>query len=756
MCARKGIGMDTIVLLIRSPELRQGLADRLGQRYKVMVARGKRPLQETFDLAILDEATLKRLHKAIQERRTAEPTRFLPFLLVTTSDAPDGTAAHLGQTIDEWLAWPTDEVALHTRVQHLLRTRHVTCDLEAARQQVQQLSLSEERHRALAALVSGYAYAHRLEADGTIIREWVTPEGYCRVTGYDERDLPTLDDPSARGRLIHPQDLPIWQRRIENIRAGQPDASEFRIVTKGGEVRWVRAVGRPEFDAAQQRVTRFIGATQDITERKHAEEELKVQQAYLDQLFENAPEGIVLLDTDDRVLRVNGEFTRMFGYTPADAINRPINELVVPDDRRDEGWELTYKLTHGQGVHTETVRRHKDGRRLHVSIVGAPVRIGSGQIAVYAIYRDITERKTAEEALHQSQQQYHDLVESTHDLIQSVAPDGRFLFVNQAWLQTLGYTQAQLPSLRIADIVHPRSLSHWNGVRARVLAEETGQYLQATLVARDGRSILVEGTLIGRHDDGNLVALHGFFRDITERVRLQEQLIERERLAALGRITGAIAHELGTPLNSVLGYTQLLANAGISEEARRRLKIIESQVQRMTEIIKHYLSRTRGAPHTYRPVNLNELVLETLVQLEIRCQQRHVHVMTELSESLPVLNADGTALQRVLINLLNNALDAMEAGGTITVTTGMTEPPESPRRGIVAKITDTGAGIPAELLPKVFNLFVTTKSEARGTGLGLAISQEIIRAHGGSIDISSQVGEGTCVRIVLPTEEPSP
>ena len=125
------------------------------------------------------------------------------------------------------------------------------------------------------------------------------------------------------------------------------------------------------------------------------------------------------------------------------------------------------------------------------------------------------------------------------------------------------------------------------------------------------------------------MALHGFFRDITERVRLQEQLIERERLAALGRITGAIAHELGTPLNSVLGYTQLLANADISEEARRRLKIIESQVQRMAEIIKHYLSRTRGAPHTHRPINLNELVLETLVQLEIRFQQSHVHVMTE-------------------------------------------------------------------------------------------------------------------------------
>jgi PAS domain S-box-containing protein len=748
--------MDAIVFLIESQELRQGLEDCLGQRYEVIAATGKRALRETFDLAVLDGATLKRLHKAIQARRKIEPTQFLPFLLVTTSGARDLIAAHLGQTIDELLVWPTDQVVLQMRVQNLLQARHLRRDLAAARQQVQQLSLSEERHRALAELVSGYSYAHRLEPDGTIIREWVTPEAYCRVTGYNEHDLPTLDDPSARGRLIYPHDLPIWQQRIQNIRSGQPDASEFRIVTKSGEVRWVRAVGRPEFDASQQRVARFIGATQDITERKHAEEELKIQQAYLDQLFENAPEGIVLLDTEDRVLRVNGEFTRMFGYTPADAVNRPINELIVPDDRLDEGWELTYKVTHGQGVHTETVRRHKDGSRLHVSVVGTPIRIGSGQIAVYAIYRDITERKMAEEALHQSQQQYHHLLESTHDLIQSVAPDGSFLFVNQAWLKTLGYTQAQLPSLRIADIIHPRSLSHWSGVCARVLAEEAGQYLQATLVAQDGRSILVEGTLIGRRVDGNVVALHGFFRDITERVRLQEQLIERERLAALGRITGAIAHELGTPLNSVLGYTQLLANADISEDARRRLKIIESQVQRMAEIIKHYLSRTRGAPHTHRPIDLNELVLETLVQLEIRFQQSHVHVLTELSESLPVLNADGTALQRVMINLLNNAIDAMETGGTITVTTELTEPPESLRRGIAVEVTDTGAGIPAELLPKVFNLFVTTKSEARGTGLGLAICQEIIRAHGGSIHISSQVGAGTCVRIFLPTEEPPP
>jgi len=140
--------MDAIVFLIESQELRQDLEDCLRQRYEVIAATGKRALRETFDLAVLDGATLKRLHKAIQERRKIESTQFLPFLLVTTSDARDLIAAHLGQTIDDLLVWPTDQVVLQMRVQNLLQARHLRRDLEAARQQVRQLSLSEERHRA--------------------------------------------------------------------------------------------------------------------------------------------------------------------------------------------------------------------------------------------------------------------------------------------------------------------------------------------------------------------------------------------------------------------------------------------------------------------------------------------------------------------------------------------------------------------------------------------------------------------------------
>lgn len=235
--------------------------------------------------------------------------------------------------------------------------------------------------------------------------------------------------------------------------------------------------------------------------------------------------------------------------------------------------------------------------------------------------------------------------------------------------------------------------------------------------------------------------------------RLQREMGRVEPLAALGRITGTIAHELGTPLNSVLGYSQLLAQEGLSEGARESLKIIETQVQRMTDIIHHYLSHTRGAVRKYSQVDINELIRETLVLLEPFFHQQRVQANMVLARALPVLSADEASLQRVFINLFNNAVDAMENGGTLTITTCAATPPDIAKRGMTVEVRDTGVGIPAELLPSIFDLFVTTKASGKGTGLGLAVCQEIVKAHGGTIEISSQVGEGTCIRIFLPTED---
>ncbi len=235
--------------------------------------------------------------------------------------------------------------------------------------------------------------------------------------------------------------------------------------------------------------------------------------------------------------------------------------------------------------------------------------------------------------------------------------------------------------------------------------------------------------------------------------RLQGEIGRVERLASLGRITGSIAHELGTPLNSVLGHTQLLARDDLPEGARRRLQTIKTQVQRMVDIINSYLSRARGPLQRHDPLNINELILDTVELLKPIFQQHNVQVRTALADSLPLLSGDGASLQRVLINLLDNAVDAIERGGTVTITTTVSNSPDSKPPGLTIEVKDTGMGIAPELLPKIFEFFVTTKAPGKGTGLGLAICQEIIKAHGGTIEIKSQVEKGTAVRIFLPTSE---
>ena len=239
-----------------------------------------------------------------------------------------------------------------------------------------------------------------------------------------------------------------------------------------------------------------------------------------------------------------------------------------------------------------------------------------------------------------------------------------------------------------------------------------------------------------------------------ELLRLQIEMGRVERLATLGRMAGTIAHDLGTPLNSVLGYTQLLSKENLPERARRRLSIVETQIHRMGEIIQRYLTHTRSSL-VRNAISINDLVRDTLILLQPIFLQRGVQATSSLAEHIPVVYGDGNSIQRVLINLLDNAVDACVDRGTIKVVTRECLPAANREAGITVEIIDSGNGIPSETLPKIFDLFVTTKPPGKGTGLGLVICQEIIKAHGGAIYIASQVGAGTTVSIYLPVDSRS-
>jgi signal transduction histidine kinase len=240
-------------------------------------------------------------------------------------------------------------------------------------------------------------------------------------------------------------------------------------------------------------------------------------------------------------------------------------------------------------------------------------------------------------------------------------------------------------------------------------------------------------------------------RQNQELLRLQGEVGRVERLAAIGRIAGTIAHDLGTPLNSILGYAQLLQGKDLPADARRCVRIIETQVERMVSTISQHLSRAGYSVAKTIPVDCNQLISETLELLRPIFQRQGIVVSSELTEALPRAQGDEASLQRVLMNVIDNAIDAMEKGGRLTAATRVSGTAEGRQAFIVIEINDSGAGIAPEVLPKIFDMFVTTKAPGRGTGLGLAVCQQIVKAHGGEIRVYSEVGKGTSVRVFLPS-----
>lgn len=233
----------------------------------------------------------------------------------------------------------------------------------------------------------------------------------------------------------------------------------------------------------------------------------------------------------------------------------------------------------------------------------------------------------------------------------------------------------------------------------------------------------------------------------------QRQLGQSEKLAALGQVTATMAHQMGTPLNSISGYIQLMLREGnLQAKERERLKIIESQLDRLADSVKNMLSFTRQPKPQLRRLGMNE-VLEELIRLsDPWFHARNVKLSTLLSPNLPPILGDPTHLQTLFLNLITNALDAMPQGGTLKIKTRHIPESSLPGKGgaIEIAIMDTGIGITEESKKKIFEPFYTTKKLGEGTGLGLAICNQIVKEHSGKIEVESEVGIGSAFRVSIP------
>ena len=354
---------------------------------------------------------------------------------------------------------------------------------------------------------------------------------------------PTIDLVIER---THPEDRELVRQTFEGAAAERIGSDfEHRLIMPDGSVKYVHVVAHPSASDEPDGLL-FVGAVTDITESKLAEEALRqsgvqlaAQRAQLDELFERAPEGIVLLDVQDRVVRVSAEFTQIFGYSAEEAVGRPINDLIAPEELRDEAEAYTKRLAHGNTVNVETIRRRKDGRRIHVSLLAVPIAVPGGQIAEYAIYRDLTQHKIVEGELTRQRAYLEQLFETVPEALALVNLKDEVVRVNPEFSRIFGYSADEAVGRPLNDLIAPGELRAEADEFSRMVTGRGETLNVETIRARkDGSRIPVSAVSVPISIAGSQAGEYAIYRDITQRKRAEEALRQSESyLAEAQRLT---------------------------------------------------------------------------------------------------------------------------------------------------------------------------------------------------------------------------
>lgn len=383
---------------------------------------------------------------------------------------------------------------------------------------------------------------------------------FSRIFGYSAKEAigAVLDD------LVAPPDLIDEARRISSAaQAGERFALETRRRRKSGEIFCASVIGAPILSGGRQ--VGCFGIYRDISDRKNAEEALQREKAFLEQLIESAQEAVAITDPYGRVQRINGEFTRLFGWEPEEALGRALDDLVVPDELRDEGTWISRMVVDERMHIVETVRQRKDGSRIPVSLLGSAIEVGGRVEALYAIYRDISAQKTAERALTESEKRYRGFFENVPVGIFQTTPEGRYINANAAHLQIFGFPNlATLRGMNAADFYStPEEREKWKEQmnRDNVMRAQDFHFRRG-----DGRMIWTrESARTVRDQEGKVLYYEGIVEDITalkeaeqafqrEKVFL-EQLIENAPEAIILTDSKGIVLRVNSEFEKIFGYT---------------------------------------------------------------------------------------------------------------------------------------------------------------------------------------------------------
>ncbi|MFI5059245.1 MAG: PAS domain S-box protein [Candidatus Acidiferrales bacterium] len=477
---------------------------------------------------------------------------------------------------------------------------------------------------------------------------------------------------------------------------------------------------------------------------------LRKNEARFTELFETLQEGIYITTPDGQILDVNPALVRMLGYDSKDELlSKKVPELLTSREERKLLKEEVERQSTVQG--REITLQRKDGHPIVCLNTAAAVRDSAGAVIRYqGAVMDITARREIEHRLHQQQEFARRLVDSFPDLILVLDTGSNFTFVSPRCKEILGYEIEETREMKMGGRTHPEDLPALLSLYGDIVAgRQTFASLEVRVRHKLGEWRRIRFNFSPLFDEaGKIDGVVMSGRDVTELKRLEEQLIQAEKLAAMGQMLAGVAHELNNPLTAILGVTELLSErGGVEEEIKRQLDLTHRQARRAARIVQNLLDFSRPAAPQKKTVDINTLVERTLQLHEHSLRRNNVAVEFHRFPGAPGVIGDANQLIQVFLNLITNAEYAIREvrdSGRIQIRLAR----DSAR--IAVTFQDDGVGIRPEAFPRLFDPFYTTKRPGGGTGLGLSICMAIVREHGGTIEAEALPAGGAAFTVYLP------
>jgi PAS domain S-box-containing protein len=617
---------------------------------------------------------------------------------------------------------------------------------------------------------------YRIIADNTYDWEfWLSPEGEylftspsCeRITGYKAGEFAA--DKNLMTSIIHPEDQPLYHKHFRNPMGKiHPDEIDFRILHRDGTIRWLGQICLPIYDSGG-RYLGIRGSNRDITERKRAEEELKLRNILLTAQQEASIDGILIVDDQDKILLFNKRFTEMWrlpdevmeAVYDRSVLGKVLDKVLNPKKFLDR---VKFLYEHRNKIGQDQITL-KDGRifeRYSAPMFGADDKY-YGRVWYF---RDITARNQAEHALRESRELYENLAEKSLVGVY-VVQDGKFKFINSQGACLSGYLPDELLEQDSSMLIHQDDRDHVRESAKKMLHGEQMSPYEFRIVTKQGDHRWIMG-MVTAIQYGNRPAILGNTMDITEQKKtgedkrnLEKQLRQAQKMEAIGTLASGIAHDFNNILGAISGYTEMAMEETARESSLYNyLEQIFKGSKRAIDLVRQILAFSRQSEQELRPISFDRITKETLKLMRATLPST-IRIIHHLESDHDIVLADPGQIQQVLMNLCTNAADAMRSrGGTLEVNlvsrsinaydqiNSVSLPPGS---YLELSVKDDGEGIPPDIIDRVFDPFFTTKNT--GTGMGLSVVHGIIKNHGGEITVESDLGHGSIFRVYLPSLE---